>query len=133
MSPISNPVGDMMNRMKVAGISEKEAITLPYSRFRFAVAEVLVAKGFAKNVSKKGKKVVKGLEIGIAYHTDGQPKISDVRHLSNPGKRVYRAAKDIRTVRHGYGLLVLSTPRGIMAGADAKKEKIGGEALFEVW
>lgn len=123
----------MMNRIKIAGTGEKEAITLPYSKLRFAVAKVLAEKGFVKSAIKKGKKVVKGLEVGLAYHTDGRPKISDVRHLSNPGKRMYYAVKDIRTVRHGYGILVLSTPKGIMAGGDAKKEKVGGEALFQVW
>lgn len=133
MAPIANPIGDMINRMKIAGTSGKESVTLPFSKLRFAVAEALAAKGFAKHVSKKGKKVVKGLEVGLAYREDGRPKIEGVRTLSSLGKRMYYGVKDIRTVRQGYGLLVLSTPKGVMAGSDAKKEKMGGEALFEVW
>lgn len=134
---ITNPIGDMMNRMKIAGEMKKETVTVPLSRLRLSVAEALARTGFVGQfvgqVAKKGKKVVRSLEIGLKYGEDGVPRVSGVRILSRPARRMYMGAKDIRSVRHGYGALFLSTPQGIMTGSEARKAKVGGEALFEIW
>ncbi len=130
---VHDPIGDMMNRLKIAGKIEKDTITVPYSKLRFAVATLLETKGFVKSVAKKGKRVIKAMDIELAYHTDGKPRISAVRNLSKLSRRVYMGVKEIKPVRHGYGMIVLTTPQGIMAGDEAKKQKVGGEALFEVW
>lgn len=130
---ITNPIGDMMNRIKIAGEMKKESVMVPFSRLRFSILEALAKKRFVKEVVKKGKKVVRAIEIGIAYHEDGRPKVSGVRPLSRPARRLYMGEKDIRSVRHGYGALLLSTPQGIMTGSEARKAKVGGEALFEIW
>lgn len=123
----------MMNRMKIAGEMKKETVTVPLSRLRLSVAEALARTGFVGQVAKKGKKVVRSLEIGLKYGEDGVPRVSGVRILSRPARRMYMGAKDIRSVRHGYGALFLSTPQGIMTGSEARKAKVGGEALFEIW
>ena len=97
-----------------------------------AVAETLVKEGFLKSISKKGKKVVKLLELELAY--DGKtPKIHDVMRISKLSRRIYQKAKSIRSVRQGYGRLILSTPKGILSDREAKKANIGGEALFKIW
>jgi small subunit ribosomal protein S8 len=93
----------------------------------------LVKGGFIGNVSKKTDKGDKAiLEIGL-LKTAGKPRISDVERISKPSKRVYIKAKDIKPIRHGLGLMVLSTPKGIMIASEAKKELVGGEALFRIF
>lgn len=123
----------MMNRIKVAGEMRKETATVPLSRLRLSVAEALARAGFVGQATKRGKKVTRSLEVGLLYEEDGTPKIAGVRPLSRPARRMYYRAGDIRPVRHGYGALFLSTPQGIMTGSEARKAKVGGEALFEVW
>ena len=121
-----------MIRIKNAGRAGKASLSLPYSKFKMAVAELLQQECFIKSFSKRGKKVAKFLEIELAY--DGViPRVREVARVSKFSKRVYEKAKDIRSVRQGYGRLFLSTPKGILTDRQAKKENVGGEALFKVW
>ena len=130
---MNDPIGDMIIQIKNAGSAKKESVVLSYSKFKGAVADVLVKTGFLKSSLKKGKKVVKYLELGIAYHSDGTPKIRGTQRISKVSKRVYLPLKDIRPVKNGFGLLLLSTPKGVMSDEMARKEKVGGEALFKIW
>ncbi|HYC34455.1 MAG TPA: 30S ribosomal protein S8, partial [Candidatus Paceibacterota bacterium] len=82
--------------------------------------------------SKKGKKVVKTLEVELMYE-EGKPRITDVERVSKFSRRVYQGAKDLKPVRNGYGIMVLTTPKGILSDKTARKEKVGGEALFKIW
>jgi small subunit ribosomal protein S8 len=127
-----DPIADMIIRIKNASDSKKESVVFPHSKLKLAILDALLKEGFIKSFGKKGKKVVKWIEVGLAYE-DGAPKIKGVERVSKTSKRVYRKAKDIRSVRNGYGLLVLSTPKGIMTDGAARKEKVGGEALFKIW
>lgn len=96
------------------------------------IAVVLFQNGFIASYAKKGKKVVKTLELGIAF--DGKtPRVVNVARVSKPSKRVYLKTDEIKLVKNGYGLLVLSTPKGVMTGAEARKAQVGGEALFKIW
>ena len=89
--------------------------------------------GYVKAVEKKGKKVKKTLDIMLVYTQGGEPKIQGVKRISKPGRRLYKSVHDITSVRYGSGALILSTPKGIKTDKEARKEKIGGEALFEIW
>lgn len=129
---VTDPIADMLAQIRNAGGARKESLVLPYSRLRFAVASVLLKNGYVKSVSKKGKKVVKSIEIGLLYHGD-KPHVNGIERVSKTSCRVYLGAKDIKPVRHGYGLVILSTPKGLLTGAEAKKEKLGGEVLFKIW
>lgn len=129
---MNDPIADMIIRLKNASISKKESVVLPYSQLKLAILDVLLKEGFVKSFGKKGKKVVKFIEVGLAY-TDGRPKITGVDRVSKTSKRIYQKAKDIRSVKSGYGALILSTPKGIMSDKTARKEKVGGEALFKIW
>jgi small subunit ribosomal protein S8 len=129
---VTDPIGDMLAQIRNAGAVHKSAITLPFSKLRFAVATALVKHGYIESVVKKGKKVIKSMEIGLLYVND-KPRISGASRLSKPSRRVYFAVKDIKPVRHGYGTLMLSTPTGILSGNEARKNKVGGEALFKIW
>ena len=129
---VSDHISDMIMRLKNAGEAEKESVVLPYSNFKLAVLEVLEKEGYIKSHAKKGKKVSKLIEVEIAY-VDGKPRIQGVERVSHLSKRVYKNVKSIHSVRQGYGMLVLTTPKGILTDKQARKEKVGGEALFKIW
>jgi small subunit ribosomal protein S8 len=105
---------------------------MPFSNLKEAIAKVLFAEGFIASYAKKGKKVQKTLELGIAYEGK-KPRVSDVARMSKPSRRFYLKAEEIKQVRNGFGLMVISTPKGVMTGDEAKKGQVGGEALFKIW
>lgn len=118
--------------MKNAGRVNKDSVVLPYSKIKNAIALCLKKEGYIADVVKKVKKGHPVLEITLVYE-DKKPKINDVDRISKQSKRVYFGLKDINTVRNGTGILVLSTPKGILSGKEARKEQVGGEALFKIW
>ena len=126
-------ISNLIINIKNAGHARKKYASVPYSNFKMLVAKLLQKEGYLKSVSKKGKKVKKTIEMEIVYDEKNKPKIKDVQRISKPSKRVYFSVKDIRKVKGGHGILVLSTPKGVLVGDQAKKEKVGGEALFKIW
>ena len=118
--------------LKNANLAGKESISLPYSKMKNAIAECLKKEGYVSKISKKIKKNLPILEIGLIY-TNKKPKIMEVERISKQSRRVYFKMRDIHSVRNGSGLLILSTPKGILSGKEARKEQVGGEALFRVW
>lgn len=130
---VTDPIGDFIVRLKNASMAGSTTVTLPYSSMKSAVADVLKTAGFIAEVEKHGKAVQKSLIVTLARFQDGAPRISGVKRISKPGRRMYVASKHIHPVKYGKGLLVVSTPKGVMSGADAKKQNVGGEALFEIF
>lgn len=120
-------------RLTNAGAVKHVSVSLPHSKMKMAVAEVLKTAGYVKNVEKQGKKVRKTLTVELAYKEDGTPRIDTVKRISKPSRRIYKGAGEIFPVRYGKGMLILSTPKGILTDAQARKERVGGEALFEIW
>jgi small subunit ribosomal protein S8 len=129
---VSDPIADLINRLKTAQMAGRPSISVPFSNLKFAIAELLARHGFVGEVSKRGKKVKKYVDLTLKYE-EGRPEVSGVKRLSKPSKRVYLGASDIRPVKYGHGLLVLSTPKGLLTDKEARKEKVGGEALFSIW
>lgn len=130
---VNDPIGDFIVRLKNASDVRKTAVSVPFSNFKLAVAEKLVAAGFVKSVEKKGKKVKKTIDVVLKYAESGEPTIKGVKRVSKPGRRLYRGAHEVNPVRYGHGALVLSTPQGVLTDKEARTQKIGGEALFEIW
>lgn len=130
---VSDPVADLINRLVNAGAVKHAVVSMPFSNFKMAIAEKLKDAGYVKAVEKKGKKVKKTLDIALVYDQAGQPKIQGVKRVSKPGRRLYKSVHEITNVRYGHGALILSTPKGIKTDKEARKEKVGGEALFEIW
>jgi small subunit ribosomal protein S8 len=128
-----DPIADMIVRMKNASDSRKESVVFPYSKLKLSILDVLFKDGFIKSFGKKGKKVVKFIEVGLSYDEAGTPKIQGVERVSKTSKRVYSKSKDIRKVRNGFGAVILSTPKGIMTDKMAKEANVGGETLFKIW
>ncbi len=128
----TDSVSDLIIQLKNASLAKKDIVTVPYSAYKASIADVLVKEGYIKSATKKGKKVQKSLEMELIY-TDGKPRINDVERISKVSKRMYYGFSEIRPVRQGYGRLILSTPKGILTGIEARKEKVGGEPLFRIW
>lgn len=126
-------ISNLIINIKNAGSVNKEHASVPFSKFKMEIASKLEKEGYLKSVSKKGKKVKKTIEMEILYNENGSPRVTDVVRMSKPSKRIYFGAKDVRPVRGGRGILILSTPKGILTDKEAKKENIGGEALFKIW
>ncbi len=126
-------ISNLIISIKNAGNVRKETASVPYSQYKMEITKLLKKEGFLVSAESKGKKVKKTIQMGIAYNENGKPKINDVKRISKPSKRIYYGAKDIRPVKGGFGTLILSTPKGIMTDKMARKEKVGGEALFKIW
>ncbi len=130
---ITDPIGDLIIRLKNASDVKKPQVSIPFSMFKMAIAEKLKEVGFIKAVEKKGKKVKKTIDVTLVYDAAGTPKIQGVKRISKPGRRLYRSVNDIVPVRYGHGAIILSTPKGVLTGTEARKAQVGGEALFEIW
>ncbi|OIO33010.1 MAG: 30S ribosomal protein S8 [Candidatus Yonathbacteria bacterium CG_4_10_14_3_um_filter_47_65] len=129
---MNDKIADMVIRIKNAGDAGHETVVVPYSKLRFAIASLLLKNGYISSVMKKGKKVKRSMELGISYE-EGKARVRGVKRISKLSARKYYGVGDIKPVKGGYGKLVLSTPKGILTGEEAKKEHVGGEALFQVW
>ena len=129
---MTDPIASMLIMIKNASLAGRDSITVPYSKIKESIATCLIKNGYVKDIIKKTKDGHPALQLDLMY-TDGEAKVSNVKRISKPSRRVYMSAKDIHKVKSGYGLLVLSTPKGIMAGGDARKEMVGGEVLFSIW
>ena len=130
---VGDPISDMLIRIKNAGADDHKTVNIPYSNVKFAIANTLQKQGYIGAVSKKGRKITKVLEIELVYIDDNTAKIKGVQRISKPSRRVYLGVKDIKPVLNGFGTLILSTPKGIMTGKDAKRDLVGGEVLFKIW
>ncbi len=125
-------IAELTNNLKVSNLAGKEVVTFPYSKFRESVLETLKRAGFIKSFEKKGKKVIKTIDVELAYE-DGKPAIQGVELISRYSRRMYAPVDAIKTVRSGYGALIVTTSQGVMTDREARKSKLGGEVLFKVW
>jgi small subunit ribosomal protein S8 len=119
-------------KVKNAQMARKESVLVPYSRVDHAVLRALAEKHFIKDVQRKmiGRRSM--LEVRLKYE-GGKSCIEGVKIVSKPGRRVYRPYAELKPVRQGFGIAVLSTSKGVMSNVDARKQKVGGEYFFEVW
>ena len=125
-------IANMINMRKNANQREHESVVVPFSNIKMAIAECLVREGYLAGVAKKTKKTFPVIELALAY-TNGVGKIKGVDRVSKSSCRVYNGVKDIRPVKHGQGIMVLTTPKGILTDKQARKEQVGGEVLFKMW
>ena len=130
---VKDHISNLIIKIKNGGKAGHAVVTYPHSKFVESVLEVLHKEGFIKSFEKKGKKVVKSVDIELAYEDDKTPKISEAIRISKPSKRVYMNSTELKPVRSGYGMMVLSTSKGVLSSSDARKQKVGGEALFKIW
>ena len=111
-------------------MARKNAVTVPASKVTSALADLLEREGYVKEIAKQKKD--NSLTIELAYKS-GRPAISGSKRISKPSRRMYMGVREVKPVKRGHGLLVLSTPAGVMTGKEAREKRVGGEVLFEIW
>ncbi|OGY57233.1 MAG: 30S ribosomal protein S8 [Candidatus Colwellbacteria bacterium RIFCSPHIGHO2_12_FULL_43_12] len=124
---------DSIIRIKNALARNKERVKIPYSRFDESILESLVKYGYLEEISRKGRGVKRIVEVKLKYDKDDNSPISGMKIISRPSRRMYVGWRDVKRSHQGYGHFFLSTPKGIMVGKEARKNKVGGELLFEIW
>ena len=130
---MSDPLGDMLTRIRNGQNARKSVVSSPASRFRSSVLEVLKREGYIRNYSSVDiRPGLKELKIELKYH-EGQPVISEIKRVSRPGRRVYYGLRDLPRVYNGLGIAILSTPRGVLSDNEARTAKVGGEVLCHVF
>ena len=130
---LTDPIADMLTRIRNGAHARKPVIEMPWSRHKEAVAKVLVDEGYldsAAGVTEEGRRT---LRIGLRYDDRRRPVIQGLKRISRPSLRVYVGADEIPAIRRGLGVNVLSTPRGVLADREARKQGVGGELLCTVW
>ena len=130
---MSDPLGDMLTRIRNAQRSGKNSVLSPASQFRVRVLEVLRTEGYIRGYSERELAAgIRELEIELKYH-NGDPVIKEIARVSKPGRRVYAKIKDLPKVYGGLGISILSTPQGVMSDHDARAANVGGEVLCQVF
>lgn len=123
---------DLLTRIKNAQSAKLASLKTPFSRMDFEIAELLVKHKLLESAEKRGRTPKRIIDIKLRY-LEGKGVISGISFLSKPSRRLYASYKEIKPVLQGFGLLFLSTPKGILVGKDARKEKVGGVMLFKIW
>ena len=129
---VSDPLGDMLARIRNAQERKRSKVTTPASSLRAKVLDVLAEEGYIRGYAEIEKDGKSEFEIELKYY-NGEPVIKDITRVSTPGRRVYSAIKDLRLVRNGLGISILSTPKGVMSDTAARTANVGGEILCEVY
>lgn len=129
---MTDPITDMLNRIKNAQAVDHKTVEVPYSKIKFEIAKLLKKEGLIDGMEKYGRTIQKTIKIELK-HENRNPAIAGARRLSKPGQRLYYAHSDIPHVRYGKGIVIVSTSQGLMTDREARRKKIGGELLFEIW
>ncbi len=131
---VNDPIADMLLRLKNAGAAGKHKTEIPYSGLKIRIANILLEEGFVSSVEKRTKKgAERTIEVGLLFDETKRPRLSGLVRVSRPSRRTYMKATDLRPIQQGHGIMILSTPKGVMTDAKAKKEHVGGEVLCKIW
>ncbi len=129
---ITDPIGDMLTRIKNALTAKKEQVVIPHSKLKEAIAQILEKNNYIKDYEVEEKKPQADLIVNLRY-IQGLPAISGMERISKPGRRLYAKTQQIPVTLNGYGLTVISTSKGILTDDQARKKNVGGELLCKVW
>lgn len=128
-----DPIADMLTKIRNAQSAKKETVAVSYSKIKMAIADLLTKEKFIKEAEHKGKKGKKAINIVLSYDEKGAPAINHISRISKLSQRIYTPFKKIKSIRQGFGTQIISTPKGLMTDKDARKEKVGGEIICEIW
>lgn len=129
---VTDRVGDFIIRLKNAGMIGNQKVVVAHSKHLEAIAQKLKELGFVADVDVS-KKDPKTIEVTLAYDERGNHRINDVKRISKPGRRLYVPAREAHAVKNGLGARIISTPKGVLSDKEARKVRVGGENLFEIW
>ncbi|OGF52313.1 30S ribosomal protein S8 [Candidatus Giovannonibacteria bacterium RIFCSPLOWO2_02_FULL_43_11b] len=130
---IMDPISDMLIRIKNASLVAKEIVLVPHSKIKQEIANLMKEKGYLSSVEVRGRKSRKVLELAPVYGADGEAKLHDIKKISKPSKRVYKKSAELRPIKKGFGFSIVSTSKGLKTDESARREKVGGEILCEIW
>jgi small subunit ribosomal protein S8 len=130
---MTDPIADLLTRIRNAHMAKHDRLDLPSSRLKLEICRILKEQGFIRNFRLIEKRPAAVLRVFLRYSVEGMPAISHVARVSKPGRRVYRGADQIRPVRNGLGLGIVSTSKGLVTDQEARSRRLGGEILCEVW
>lgn len=131
--PVSDPIADMLTRIRNGLMVHQDSVLMPASKVKLAVAKLFKEEGFITDYEILRGKVQRVLKVHLRYGEDGQPFITGLKRVSRPGLRVYVGSQEIPRLYGGLGVAVMSTPKGILAGRQARRLRVGGELLCYVW
>ena len=129
---LSDPIGDMIARIKNAQMRNNKVVELPSSNFKVKISEVLKSEGYIIDYKINNNEKKPTLAINLKYHS-GNPVISKIERISKPGRRIFSSAESLPKINNGLGIAIISTPKGVMSDIDARKQKIGGEIICKVF
>ena len=128
---LSDPIGDMIARIKNAQVRNHKLVELPSSNFKIKISEILKSEGYIIDY-KVTEEIKPNLEINLKYNS-GNPVISSIERISKPGRRIFSSAESLPKINNGLGIAIVSTPKGVMTDIDARKQKVGGEIICRVF
>ncbi len=129
---LSDPIGDMIARVKNAQQRNHKKVDLPSSNFKTKIADILKNEGFIKNFKVLNNENKSILSLELKYHS-GNPVISNFERVSKPGRRIFSSAESLPKINNGLGIAIISTPKGVMTDMDARKQHVGGEIICKVF
>lgn len=137
-----DPISDMLTLIRNAQAVKKETVDVPFSKLKYEIAKILERQGFIEKIEKKGRRMKRFVEITLKYLPAGAlakeggdkiPAVSGLKKISKPGQRIYADWRKIKRVKGGYGMAIISTSKGLLTDREARKQKLGGEIICEVW
>ncbi len=129
---MTDPIADMLTRIRNAIALRKERVEVPFSKLKLAISKVLERKGFIRGIEMRKLRGKRILELELRYLKTGESAIAELKRISKPGVRRYSGALQLRRVRGGYGIAIISTSKGVMTDREAKEQGFGGEILCEI-
>lgn len=127
-----DPISDMLTSIRNALAVKHSTVVVPFSNLKYEVGKIFEKEGFIEKIEKKGKRSKRLIEVTLKY-SDDVPAISGLKRISKPGQRIYSNWNKIKRVKGGYGVAIISTSKGLMTNKEARKNKLGGEMICEVW
>ena len=128
-----DPIADMLTVIRNAQAVKKDTVVVPFSNLKYEIARILEKNGFVDKVAKEGRKTKRAIMITLKYGEAKEPAISGLKRISKPGQRIYKKFKELKSVKSGFGIAIISTSKGLMTDKEARKQKLGGEIICEVW
>jgi small subunit ribosomal protein S8 len=129
----TDPIAELLTRIRNAAHARHSELELSYSRVREAIAKVLVTEGFLESAESAGEGYKKTIKIRVRYAPSGAAVMEGIERISRPSIRRYRGAAELGKISRGMGIEVVTTPLGVMTGREARRKKVGGEVLLRVW
>jgi small subunit ribosomal protein S8 len=130
---MTDPIADLATRIRNANRVGKRDLTVPHSKLKAGVCEVLKREGFIDNFTVEGGHIQGLLKVQLRYGPEGEKIIRRIQRVSKPGRRVYYTLKEVKPVLKGMGIAVISTTQGVLSDREARDHRVGGEPLLEVW